>query len=76
MAAGSGTDTTIPIAEEALPRPASRSPHEDGDSAEGASTKSDSRDADVDNAYNGLTLESVVDVMDDEDDQDGKVEIE
>lgn len=76
MAAGSGTNTTIPIAEEALARSASRSPHEDGDTAEDTSTKSDSRDADVDNAYNGLTLESVVDVMDDEDDQDGKIEIE
>lgn len=76
MAAGSGTNTTITIAEEVLARPASRSPHEDGDTAEDTSTKSDSRDADVDNAYNGLTLESVVDVMDDEENQDGKVDIE
>lgn len=76
MAAGSGTNTTIPIAEEVLARPTSRSPHEDGDMSEDTSMKSDSWDADVDNAYHGLTLESVVDVVDDEDNQDEKVEIE
>lgn len=73
MAMGSGTNTTISIAEEVLARPTSRSPHEDGDTADDTSTKSDRWYADPDNACNGLTLESVVD---DEDNQDGKVEIE
>lgn len=76
MAAGSGTNATIPIAEEVLATPASRSPHKDGDTAEDTSTRSESCDAHVDNAYNGLTLESAVDVVDDEDNEDGKVEIE
>lgn len=77
MATRPSINITVPSAKDVLSRPESRTISEDGDSGDGTSTKSAGQDVDENAAYNGLTLESVLEPDTGvEGAQDGAFEIE